>query len=68
MIDFDPFIYWLTQMFLIFVGHGGQDEPEEPSSEIPSLRENESIYNLDGQTQHKVCAQHFHIEKYGAVF
>lgn len=35
-------------------GHSGHDEPDDESLQIPSLRHNKHLYDINGQINHKV--------------
>lgn len=35
-------------------GHAGHDEPDDETMEVPPLKSNEHLYNLNGQIDHKV--------------
>lgn len=35
-------------------GHGGHDEPEDEKNQIPRLKHNKHLYDMNGQVNHKV--------------
>lgn len=41
-------------IFLYILGHAGHDVPDNVSMEIPSLKTNRHLYDLNGQIKHKV--------------
>lgn len=54
--DFMKTIYENTGIPVWAIGHAGHERPTESKiHEIPDLKNNEKLYSLEGQLQHKVC-------------
>lgn len=49
-------------------GHAGHDESEDKSKQIPTLRHNEHLFDLNGQINHKVSILAWRINLYIIFF
>lgn len=53
------FLLFLSAIHLQITGHGGHDEPEDESLQMPPLESNEHLYDLNGQVKQKVIISKF---------